>query len=78
MIFAVVADIEKKEHFVEGYCDVEIYKSRRKDRIEEDSSLVFQSVFSTYKEAVREAKRISKPTYGKGWKYNESRNETYK
>lgn len=78
MICAVVADIDKKEHFVETYWNIETYESTRKNRTEEDSSLKFQSVFSTYKEAVREAKRISKPTYVKGWKYNEERNETYR
>ena len=77
-IYAVVADIDKKEHFVETYLNVKTYESIRKNRIEEDSSLKFQSVFSTYKEAVREAKRLSKPTYVKGWKYNEERNETYR
>lgn len=78
MIYAVVADIDKKEHFVETYWDSETFENTRKNRIEKDSSLKFQSVFSTYKEAVREAKRISKPTYVKGWKYNEERYETYK
>lgn len=78
MICAVVADIDKKEHFVETYWNIETYESTRKNRIEEDSSLKYQSVFSTYKEAVREAKRISKSTYVKGWKYNEERNETYR
>ena len=51
------ADIDKKEHFVETYLNVETYESIRKNRIEEDSSLKFQSVFSIYKEAVREAKK---------------------
>lgn len=78
MIYVVVADIDKKEHFVETYWNIETYESTRKNRIKEDSSLKFQSVFSTYKEAEREAKRISKPTYVKGWKYNEERNETYR
>lgn len=77
MICAVVADIDKKEHFVETYLNVETYESIRKNRIEEDSSLKYQSVFSIYKEAVREAKRISKPTYVKGWRYNEERNISY-
>ena len=78
MIYVVVADIDKKEHFVEIYWNIETYESTRKNRIKEDSSLKFQSVFSTYKEAEREAKRISKPTYVNGWKYNEERNETYR
>lgn len=77
MIYAVVADIDKKEHFVETHWNIETYESTRKNRIEEDSSLKYQSVFSTYKEAVREAKRISKPTYVKGWRYNEERNISY-
>ena len=74
MIFAVVADIEKKEHFVEKYRQSETYNKTRENRIKENSSLRFQSVFSTSKEAIREAKRISKPSYAKGWKYNEERN----
>lgn len=78
MVFAVVADIEKKEHFVEVYWNVENYENKRKKRIEEDSTFIFQSVFSTYKDAIREAIRISKPTYVKGWKYNEGRNETHR
>lgn len=78
MFFAVVADIEKKEHFVEVYWNVENYENKRKKRIEEDSTFIFQSVFSTYKDAIREAMRISKSTYVKGWKYNEGRNETYR
>lgn len=78
MIYAVVADIDKKEHFVETYWNVKTYESIRQNRIEEDSSLKFQSVFSTYKEAVREVKRLSKPTYVKEWKYNEERNEIYR
>ena len=78
MICAVVADINKKEHFVETYWNLETYEIIRKSRSKEDSSLKFQSVFSTYKEAVREAKRISKPTYVKGWKYSEERNKIYR
>lgn len=77
MIYAVVADIEKKEHFVEGYWKDKVYSETRENRIKEDSSLKFQSVFSTPKEAVREAKRISKPSYVKGWKYNEERNKVW-
>lgn len=78
MIYAVVADIEKKEHFVEGYWKDEVYNETRETRMKEDSSLKFQSIFSTPKEAAREAKRISKPTYAKGWKYNEERNRVYR
>lgn len=78
MIIAVVADIEKKEHFVETYLDNQMYKKIREERIKENSPLKFQSVFSTSKEAVREAKRISKPTYVKGWRYNEERNKIWR
>jgi len=78
MIYAVVADIEKKEHFVEGYWKDEVYDETRENRIKEGSSLKFQSIFSTPKEASREAKRISKPSYVKGWKYNEERNRVYR
>lgn len=78
MIYAVVADIEKKEHFVEGYWEDKIYKETREKRIKEDSPLKFQSIFNTPKEAEREAKRISKPTYVKGWIYNEERNRSIK
>lgn len=78
MIYAVVADIEKKEHFVEGYWKDEVYDETRENRMEEDSSLKFQSIFSTPKEAVKEAKRISKPSYAKGWTYNEERNKVWR
>lgn len=77
MIYAVVADIKKKEHFVEGYRKDEIYFEIREKRIKEDSFLKFQSVFSTPKEANREAKRISQPSFIKGWKYNEERNKVW-
>lgn len=77
MTYAVVADMEKKEHFVEGYRKDEVYHKTRENRIRENSSLKFQSVFSTPKEAVREAKRISRPSYMKGWKYNEERNKVW-
>lgn len=78
MIYAVVADIEKKEHFVEGYWKDEMYLETRENRTKEDSSLKFQSIFSTPKEAAKEARRISKPTYIKGWTYNEERNRVYR
>ena len=78
MIVAVVADIEKKEHFVEMYWKDEVYEETRETRIKEDSPLKFQSIFSTSKEAIREAKRISKPSYVRGWKYNEERNKVYR
>lgn len=78
MIYAVVADIEKKEYFVEGYWKDEVYLETRENRTKEDSSLKFQSIFSTPKEAAREARRISKPTYVKGWTYNEERNRVYR
>ena len=74
MLYAVVGDMSTKEHFVETYWDDDTYLNTRKDRIESGSNLRFQSIFSTYKEAIREAKRISKPTYVEGWKYNEERN----
>lgn len=73
-IYAVVADIKKKEHFVEIYYDVVSYETIRKERNSENSNLKFQSVFNSYKDAIREAKRISKPSYVKGWNYNEKRN----
>lgn len=78
MIYAVVADIEKKEHFVEGYWKDEVYSETRENRIKEDSTLKIQSIFSTPKEAAREAKRISQPSYIKGWRYNEERNKVYR
>ena len=78
MVVAVVADIERKEHFVEMYWDDNIFIETREARTKEDSILKFQSVFSTSKEAIREAKRISKPTYVKGWKYNEERNKVWR
>lgn len=78
MIYAVVADIEKKEHFIEGYWKEEVYYETRESRIKEGSSLKFQSIFPTPKEAAREARRISKPTYAKGWTYNEERNRVYR
>ena len=78
MIYAVVADIEKKEHFVEGYWKDEVYEETRENRIKEDSPLKFQSIFSTPKEADREANRISKPSYVKGWRYNEERNKVWR
>ena len=77
MIYAVVVDIEKKEHFVEGYWKDEVYEDTRENRVKDDSSLKFQSIFSTPKEADREAKRISKTTYAKGWRYNKERNRVY-
>lgn len=76
MIYAVVADIEKKEHFVECYWEDEVYLETRENRIKENSSLKFQSIFSTCIQADREAKRISQSSYVKGWKYNKERNKT--
>ena len=75
MIVAVVADMEKKECFVEKYLDGEMYRKIREERIKENSPLKFQSIFSNSKEAVREAKRISNPSYVKGWNYNKERNK---
>lgn len=74
IIYAVVADIKNKEHFIESYYDAELYEKVRKKRNSENSDLRFQSVFEFYKDAIREAKRISKPSYVKGWNYNEKRN----
>ena len=76
VIYAVVADIKNKEHFVEIYHDTELYKKVREKRNSENSDLKFQSVFASYKDAIREAKRLSKPSYIKGWNYNEKRNMT--
>lgn len=78
MIFAVVSDMDNKENFVETYFEDEIYVTTRENRKKENSSLMFESIFCTYKEAIREAKRISKPTYVKGWVYNEGRNREIK
>lgn len=74
MIYAVVADIEKQEHFVEGYWEDEVYEETRETRKKENSPLKFQSIFSTPMDAQREAKRLSNSTYVKGWKYNKERN----
>lgn len=77
MIHAVVADIEKKEHFVENYWEDKMYSETRENRMKNNSSLKFQSTFSTPKEAVREAKRISNPSYVKGWTYNKKRDKIW-
>lgn len=53
-------------------------KKVREKRNSENSDLKFQSVFEFYKDAIREAKRISNPSYVKGWNYNEKRNTTIK
>lgn len=74
MLFAVVADMDNHEHFVETYHSTESYETVRQQRLDSNSSLKFCSIFSIPKEAVREAKRISSPKYVKGWTYNESRN----
>lgn len=78
IIYAVVGDMEKQEHFVETFFSPESYENIRMERKNNNSSLRFQSVFEEYKDAVREAKRISKPSYVKGWSYNEHRNCSFK
>lgn len=74
ILCAVVSDMKSKENFVETYYDDELYMKTREKRISENSDLKFESIFESYKDAVREAKRISKPSYARGWSYNEKRN----
>lgn len=78
IVYAVIADMEKKENFVETFFSTESYENIRMNRKNSNSFLRVQSVFENYKDAVREAKRLSKPSYIKGWNYNEHRNRSFK
>lgn len=78
IVYAVVADMEKKENFVETFFSTESYENIRMNRKNNNSFLRVQSIFENYKDAVREAKRLSKPSYIKGWNYNERRNCSFK
>lgn len=72
MFYVVMADVLKKETYVEYLSDKE-YDIVLKT---ENPTRRMQSVFSTYKEAEREAKRISKPSYASGWSYNAERSKS--
>lgn len=74
IVYAVVADMKKKEHFVETFLSTESYENRKNS----NSFLRVQSIFENYKDAVREAKRLSEPNHIKGWNYNEHRNYSFK
>lgn len=67
----IVVHVIKKNVNVEGLSDRELV-----EMLDKSEKVTFE--ISKESLAIREAKRISSPTYIKGWKYNESRNKTYK
>lgn len=70
-VYAVMADVEKKEHYVESF----ITNKRYKEALDDNSpNREMQSVFSTFKEAETEAKRLSRACYARNWTYNKERN----
>lgn len=71
MLNAVILDLEKKETYVERFKSDENYKAILKENIDIRHPT---SIFENYKDAIREAKRLGKDSYCKGWNYNSSRN----
>lgn len=77
-IHAIVADVKEREHFIETYDTIQQYEKINKKRLKEESDLEFVETFSDEHKAVLEARKMSRPSYAKGWRYNESRNEHIK
>ena len=71
MVNAVMLDLEKKETYVERFENDENYEAVLRENIDIRHPT---SIFENYKGAVREAKRLGKDSYCKGWSYNNSRN----
>lgn len=71
MMYVVMADTQKKEHYIEYLSDREYDIAVN----EEKPTRIMQSVFSTFKEAEKEATRISKTSFVSGWSYNKERNK---
>lgn len=74
-IYAIVADIGTKEHFIETYENAQQFEKTNKKRLKEESDLEFVETYDDEHKAILEARKMSRPSYAQGWTYNEKRNK---